>query len=201
MLGPLVVGGFFCEAPDETALRGAGAADSKALSHKRRQAAKKALAELGQARVLQVTPAEIDAGNINVLEERCFLDLIVHFRPERVYIDAPVHPRGIPRFVARLQEQIRKAGLTVPTMIVEPKADHTYAIVGAASIFAKTERDAEITALGAVGSGYPSDPKTRNWLMGFIERDEAFPPCVRTRWGTIEKLRQQSLFARNATTT
>jgi hypothetical protein len=54
-------------------------------------------------------------------------------------------------------------------------------------------RDAEIAVLGAVGSGYPSDPVTRAWLRGFIDRAEPFPPCVRTRWATLDNLRQQPL--------
>ena len=55
-------------------------------------------------------------------------------------------------------------------------------------------RAAAIQAWGPVGSGYPSDPVTRAWLTGFIQRNEPFPSCVRTRWGTIENLRQQVLF-------
>ena len=86
-------------------------------------------------------------------------------------------------------------GSNLPKFIVEPKADLKYPIVGAASIVAKVLRDAQLKLIdGEVGSGYPSDPKTRNWLKGFLEREEAFPDCVRTRWGTIDKLRQQVLF-------
>jgi ribonuclease HII len=78
-------------------------------------------------------------------------------------------------------------------MIIEPKADLTYTVVGAASIYAKVHRDAQIEALGAVGSGYPSDPKTRAWIRGFFERNEPLPDCVRKRWGTVDALRQQAL--------
>ncbi len=42
-----------------------------------------------------------------------------------------------------------------------------------------------------IGSGYPSDPKTRTWIKGWMERGEPFPDCVRTRWGTIEALAQE----------
>ena len=75
-----------------------------------------------------------------------------------------------------------------------PKADANYPVVGAASIVAKVHRDAAIHDLGPVGSGYPSDPVTRAWLTGFLEREEPFPSCVRTRWGTIESLKQARLF-------
>ena len=51
-------------------------------------------------------------------------------------------------------------------LAVEPEADLKYPIVGAASIVAKVLRDAQLPKLidGEVGSGYPSDPKTRKWL-------------------------------------
>ena len=116
--------------------------------------------------------------------------LIEHYRPGRVIIDAPVHPKGIPKFVKRLRGRLSLQ----PELIVEPKADANHAPCGAASIFAKVHRDRRIAALGEVGSGYPSDPVTRRWLLGFIERKQPFPPSVRTRWGTIDALRQQSLF-------
>ena len=91
-------------------------------------------------------------------------------------------------------------GSKLPTFIVEPKADLTYPIVGAASIVAKVLRDAQLKLIdGDTGSGYPSDPKTRKWLKGFLERNEPFPDCVRTRWGTIDKLRQQVLFPPSST--
>ena len=109
-------------------------------------------------------------------------------------IDAPTHPRGIPALQARLAAELRKRAVPVPAFTIEPKADLTYPVVGAASIFAKLARDAEIHALGPVGSGYPSDPTTRAWLRGFIRRGEPFPASVRTRWGTIDKLRQAELF-------
>ena len=196
VLGPLVVGGYCCEVGQDDALRAAGAADSKALSHKRRVAAREKLAALGQGKVIAISPAAIDQGNLTNLEEDAFLVLIGEFRPDVVYLDAPVHPAAIPAMARRMAERLRAAGVPVPKMVIEPKADGTYAVTGAASIFAKVARDAAIEALGPVGSGYPSDPVTRAWLAGFLSRGEPLPDCVRTRWGTIDALRQQSLFPR-----
>ncbi|MDG1477980.1 MAG: ribonuclease HII [Myxococcota bacterium] len=193
VLGPLTVGAYCCEADNLAALAATGATDSKALSAKRRQAILKLLPEHGTSRVLMVTPAQIDAGNINTLEEEAFLDHIRHFKPDVVYLDAPVHPRGIPKLKARMVAALAADGLA-PDWVIEPKADANYPVVGAASIAAKVLRDAEIKALGPVGSGYPSDPVTRKWLLEFIRKDAPLPACVRTRWGTIDKLRQQALF-------
>ena len=194
VLGPLVVGAFCCTAAALEGLAASGATDSKALSARRREAILAVLPEHGEARCLDVTPAQIDAGNINALEEAAFLDHILHFQPDRLYLDAPVHPRGIPKLRQRLARAISAAGLAVPEMIIEPKADASYPVVGAASIAAKVRRDGFIAALGAeVGSGYPSDPKTRRWIKGFLDRGEPLPDSVRKRWGTIDNLRQQSL--------
>ena len=191
VLGPLVVGAF-CTESGQTRLRKAGADDSKVLSPERRHEVRSKLLPMGEHAVHHVSPQTIDVTNINRLEEEAFVALILQFRPDRVYIDAPVHPRGIPNFVARLRTRLWPE----LQIVAECKADSTHAVVGAASIFAKVARDAEIHALGEVGSGYPHDPVTRAWLRGFVDRNEPFPPCVRTRWGTIGFLRQMSLFGR-----
>jgi ribonuclease HII len=188
VLGPLVVGAFLVDEDGIDALKEAGATDSKKLSAKKRESLIAPLGLLGQARVLEVSAVAIDGGNMNTLEEHAFADHIEHFRPDHVIIDAPVHPRGIPNFLDRL-----RALLTYePTILAEPKADLNYPPCGAASIFAKVQRDARIKALGPVGSGYPSDPVTRAWLRGFFEREEPLPDCVRTRWDTLRKLREET---------
>lgn len=207
VLGPLVVGAFLWRAAvdaelrdlsAQAPLRAVGADDSKAMSHKRRVAVRSVLEPIGQGIVRQVTARQIDAANINDLEEAAFISLVLQTRPDRLYLDAPVHPRGIPALQRRLARAIAAAGVAVPEMVVEPKADSTWPVVGAASIFAKVARDAAMARLSeehgaALGSGYPSDPKSRRWISGFLARGEALPACVRTRWGTIEKLRQRPL--------
>lgn len=192
VLGALVIGGFVTEDVEEQLLRDAGAADSKRLSVKRRSLARAALSELGQADVRLVSAIEIDQGNLNTLEETVIADLVRTWRPDLVRMDALGPPRGIPKVIARIQAMV---GDDIrPTWVVEPKADHTYAETGAASIFAKTTRDALLDELkkewGVLGSGYPSDPKTRTWLTDWIRSGKPWPPFVRTRWQTIANLTQ-----------
>jgi len=198
VLGPLVIGAYCCEEADQPALREAGADDSKALSAKKRVAIRERLMPLGTGEIRRIGAPAIDQGNLNRLEEDAFVWFILHFRPHRVYIDAPVHPRGIPNLVRRMKAECQHLEV-MPEFIVEPKADSTYAVVGAASIFAKVDRDASMDILSELhgvplGSGYPSDPRSRAWIKGFLDADEPLPPCVRSRWGTIDNLRQQSLF-------
>jgi len=208
VLGPLVVGGFLWEAPDDSGLRQVeaqaplrqvGADDSKVLSPRRREQVREALIPLGHGTVRLSSAREIDGANINHLEEAAFLVLILALRPQRLYLDAPVHPRGIPALCRRLSAAIEAGGAPVPELVVEPKADANWPVVGAASIFAKVARDAAMVELSQahgefLGSGYPSDPVSRRFIAGYLTRREPLPACVRTRWGTIDKLRQQVLF-------
>lgn len=194
VLGDLVVAGFFVESPDDDVLRAAGAADSKRLSPKRRAAAREALSALGQADIRPIAPEAIDGGNLNVLEEEAIVDLIERWAPDRVYIDALGHPATLPATMERLRRAVRRPDLE---LVIEPKADHTYPVVGAASIFAKTTRDDALAAWadahGPLGSGYPSDPKTRAWLTAWAASREPWPPFVRTRWQTVRDLAQTTL--------
>jgi ribonuclease HII len=72
----------------------------------------------------------------------------------------------------------------------EHGADETYPVVSAASIVAKVERDAHVadiaTQHGEVGSGYPSDPTTREFLRTFVREHDALPDCARASWQTSQ---------------
>jgi len=195
VLGDLVVAAFMVEGERDEALREAGADDSKRLSAKRRLAARQALGALGTADVRRVTPAAIDEGNLNALEEATIVELIAQWRPARVFIDALGHPRTLPALQRRLLSGL-PSDLDVQ-LVIEPKADSTYPVVGAASIFAKTDRDAALQALvdthGPLGSGYPSDPRTRAWLQAHAASGAPWPSFVRTRWQTVQDLAQRPL--------
>jgi len=199
VLGALVVGGFVVDDDGSAAatLQAAGAADSKTLSAKKRLAIREALAPLGTADVRQVSARAIDGGNLNALEEQVIVDLVNTWRPHRVIVDALGHPRTLPRLIERLDRALAPQ-TPHPEWLIEPKADRNYPVVGAASIFAKTTRDALLDELkatwGALGSGYPSDPVTRRWLAEWAATGEPWPGFVRTRWGTIAEVSQMPIF-------
>ena len=75
---------------------------------------------------------------------------------------------------------------------VEPKADATYECVSAASIVAKVTRDSIIETLEKTdkecGSGYPSDPKTKEWLKNNYDNVFGFGREVRFSWKTVDNL-------------
>lgn len=195
VLGPLVVGSFVVDGVSDEVLRQAGANDSKAMSAKRRVAARTALQPLGQPRVVLVPATAIDTGNLNHLEEDAIVQMVLEAQPDLVYMDALGHPRTLPALEARLSAAVGRPELR---WVIEPKADATYPVVGAASIFAKTTRDQVLVDLeltwGALGSGYPSDPTTRRWLSAHAASRQDWPPFVRTRWQTVKDLAQQALF-------
>lgn len=196
VFGDLVVAGYFVEELDDLALRAAGADDSKRIAAPRRGDVRAALAALGTASVRRIPPSRIDAGNLNALEEEAIVDLLVELRPDHVVIDALGHPSTLrataDRLLAALPGDLR------PEVTIEPKADRTYAVVGAASVFAKTLRDELLAAHaaehGELGSGYPGDPKTKAWLAAWSRTGRAWPGFVRTKWATVTELRQGALF-------
>jgi len=70
----------------------------------------------------------------------------------------------------------------------EHGADDEYDLVAAASVVAKVARDAHVETLaeeyGDVGSGYPSDPTTREFLEGYVGEHGELPDCARASWQT-----------------
>lgn len=67
-------------------------------------------------------------------------------------------------------------------------ADESNDLVSAASVIAKVERDTAIAeiaaAYGDIGSGYPADPRTRQFLADFVRESGALPDCARRTWQT-----------------
>ena len=69
--------------------------------------------------------------------------------------------------------------------------EHVLLMVGPGNTFA------EVAAIGAeagepVGSGYPSDPVTMEYIRGFVRRHRALPPHTRRSWETAGKVLAES---------
>ncbi|XP_052655681.1 ribonuclease H2 subunit A isoform X1 [Harpia harpyja] len=100
------------------------------------------------------------------------------------------------KYEAKLRQ--RFPGLEVT---VRPKADGLFPVVSAASICAKVARDWAVKHWKFVedledidrdyGSGYPNDPKTKEWLRRHLEPVFGFPQFVRFSWGTAQELLQR----------
>ncbi len=189
--GP-VLGSMFAAAvsiPDESVLP-AGIDDSKNLSPERRAALAAALRADDRIAVgiAEIAPDRIDA------PETDMNSLTVAAQATAIGRAASAGERGIAdagdvdadRFARRVTERVPAA----VTVAAEHGADETHPVVGAASVLAKVERDAHVARLaeeyGDVGSGYPSDPTTREFLRWYVDEHGDLPPCARRSWSTAE---------------
>jgi len=191
VLGPMAVSAVVADAAQMDALIEMGVDDSKALSREVRESLAYDIQSnfVFKTRLLQPPALE---ENLTHAELQCFAELILTLRPDQVVVDAPVGPRAIPGFVAQLKRRLDYQ----PDIVAENKADARYPVVAAASIVAKMARDRAMQALqrqhGDIGWGYPGEPKTIAFLKRCMDNGK-FPPCVRQRWATVQRLKQRSL--------
>lgn len=173
--------------PDEGVLPD-GITDSKRLKPERREKLDGTLRADDRVRigVAEITPAEIDRPGTDMNT----LTVQAHARA----IERAVRP-GVTGVVdacdtspERFARRVADAVSADVHLRAEHGADETHAVVGAASIVAKVARDAHVADLadrhGEVGSGYPSDPKTRTFLADYVGEHGDLPDCARTSWGT-----------------
>ncbi len=193
VLGPMVVAAVGCQRVDD--LADLPIRDSKALRPRQREALYDLL-----TRKFSIAIASIDAPGIDEARSRMSMntcvaelhaDVIRRLRPDCAYVDAcDVNADRYGRTVAAL--------LDFPCDVVaEHRADARCIIVGAASIVAKVTRDRAIEELeeryGKIGSGYPSDPATVEFLRGYIRDHGTPPPCARRTWKTVANLSQRTI--------
>lgn len=114
-----------------------------------------------------------------------------------IYVDTVGPPEKYQAYLSRL---FPKYDITVAK-----KADSTYGIVSAASICAKVTRDhalkvweceelADVSHNKDFGSGYPSDPVTKQFLKDNCDPVFGFPNLVRFSWSTAAALLEQNAY-------
>lgn len=187
--GP-VLGSMFAAAvrvlsPDQLP---SGVADSKALSPTRREALASDLRaddriEVG---IAEITAAKIDhqGTDMNTLTVDAHATAIqkVDLAEAAAIVDAAdvSASRFADRIVSRLPTEI--------PVVAEHGADASYPVVSAASVVAKVERDAHVSRLaeryGEIGSGYPGDPTTLDFLREYVSEHGTLPDCARRSWQT-----------------
>src|SRR5512136_3307481 len=192
--GPLVVAGILAE--NDTELVHIGVNDSKQLTPKKREQLAPQITRLATNHELIVLPAaDIDVlrktMTINQLEVFIFSKIIEKLKPDICYVDAA--DVNEERFGKDIVSNLSYK----PKMISEHKADEQYPIVGAASILAKVTRDEHVRKIAKeleprlnlpLGSGYPADPVTKQFLKTWVSRFGTLPPHVRESWETCQRL-------------
>lgn len=195
VFGDLVIAGLACEPEEEEKLRELGVKDSKALSPSRREKLYDALVHGYPYKVVIITPSQLDRlrqrYSLNDIEATAFADILNRLRPAKAYLDcASASQKKFTRAV--------EAGLRFGCdLVVEHKADERYPVVSAGSIIAKVTRDKGIKTLaetyGSIGSGYPSDPATKEFLSRWIKEHRSYPPFARRSWKTASRAGNLSL--------
>jgi len=191
VLGPMVIAGVIVPEKMEKVLERMGVKDSKRLTPNRRVILSRKLKKMFEYDIVVISAREIDEMradgiNLNEIEKNAMEEIILRLKPEKAYVDA------VDVKAERFQENLCKD--TGYNIIAEHKADDKYIEVSAASIIAKAERDAQIAEInkqyiksGGIGSGYPSDPKTKKFLTNYTY--DEMPDFVRRSWNTVAKMK------------
>ncbi|RME55201.1 ribonuclease HII [Candidatus Woesearchaeota archaeon] len=170
VIGPLVIAGVVADGKAKQKLIEIGVKDSKKIAPKKREQMFNTIKSIvNDYYVLIVKPDEIDEAlnsqtlNLNWLEAIKSAMIVNKLKPEKVILDAPSN--NIKAYTDYFRIYLKNKDIDI---VCEHKADETYPEVSAASILAKVTRDNEIEKLkqkyGDFGSGYPSDPKTKEFL-------------------------------------
>ncbi|MGV8176714.1 MAG: ribonuclease HII [Candidatus Bilamarchaeaceae archaeon] len=193
VIGPLVVCISICDRRDERTLNRLGKKDSKQLSPAQREERLPELKKICEFHALELTAEELSSKmetmSLNDIEAQAMASLASKAKDADVMIDLP------DRYFRIFQERMTRYG--AKHFEAEHKADEKYPIVAAASICAKIIRDKRIEQIKKehgvdFGSGYPSDPKTRKFLLD-KERMREMKTFVRQRWKTLETVKQKKL--------
>jgi ribonuclease HII len=195
VLGPLVVAGV--AVPDPAVLATLGCRDSKQLTPAKRVRLARLIRDLPGVRVevRVVAPEELDRQRadrtLNDVEVVLFQSIAQALACPRIVVDAADVDAA--RFGARVAAVLPDG----TDVVSEHRADDHHVTVAAASIIAKTVRDEAIAELGRrlerrltmpLGSGYPSDPKTRAFLAAWVARFGDLPEGTRRSWATAKDL-------------
>jgi len=194
VIGPLIVAGIVIPEEKVAILNRMGIKDSKKLTPVRRKVLSRKLENMFEYETVEITAKDIDnlrakGVNLNEIEKIAMIKIIKSLDYDEIIIDSlDIKPK-------RLEEEIKKVVGDVEVK-AEHKADDKYSQVAAASIIAKFKRDQiiekikkEYRKIGEVGSGYPSDPKTKEFLKNF-SYDE-MPDIVRKSWNTVQKFKEE----------
>jgi len=193
VLGPLIVCMARCDRNDEKRLRKLGLKDSKQLSPEKREELYNALRSFVQFKWAEISAQELNTKmrdmSLNDIEAQAMASLIRSQKDCDVMIDLP------DRYNWVFRQRMERFGAS--KFEAQHKADEMFPIVSAASICAKVVRDKRIAEIRSqtldFGSGYPNDQKTRAALSDPASL-KTLHPYVRSRWKTIDNLKQRKLF-------
>jgi ribonuclease HII len=195
VIGPLIIAGAAFHEGQVELLKKLGVKDSKLLSAAKREKLAEEIKKLALSwHHVVLQPNEVDPYvyctkrlfKLNYLEAKRMAEVIAFLVPDEVYVDASDVDE------VRFGDQIMEHLPTKIPITSRHHADATYPVVSAASILAKVHRDSAIAELrqefGDFGSGYPSDPKTEDFLLNWRREHGRYPEFARQSWKTLKRL-------------
>ena len=189
MIGPLVIAGISIDKKDIGKLRKLGVRDSKKLSSKKRELLYKEIIKIvDDYHVVRIPPKTIDRfvfqHNLNHLEAKKMAEVIINLKPHLSYVDScDVNASRFGREISDLSEKSKVKSYHY--------ADSRFVVVSAASIIAKVSRDRSINRLNKtsnLGSGYPSDKKSVNYVKKIVSSKKPLPSSIRKSWKPVQKI-------------
>ncbi|MFW6040366.1 MAG: ribonuclease HII [Thermoplasmatota archaeon] len=195
VIGPMVVAGVLVEKDDF--LKKIDVRDSKMLSPGKRKTLSKKIKENTTYTIRVILAEEIDnlrdEMSLNEIEAGIFASIIDELCDEvtTVYVDAASTDEE--DFARMINERLDKD----LDIISRHAADESFPVVSAASILAKVKRDEEIERISEdldqeIGSGYPSDIRTRDFLKRWVKEHGSLPPYTRRSWYTAKNVLEKS---------
>ncbi len=196
VIGPMVLAGCLIDKQTEKEFKSLGVKDSKQLTPRRREFLEKIIKEKAIAFEIEVMHAsEIDEKlssgvNLNDVEAIMAIKIINKInkgaKKIKVVLDCPSPNRT--KWRGGVVMKIKN--LSNLEVFCEHKADRDYVFVAAASILAKQKREREMDIIkqkyGYVGSGYPSDSKTKSFLEKNVKKLDN-KGLFRKSWSTWKK--------------
>ncbi|MGZ4903388.1 MAG: ribonuclease HII [Halobacteriota archaeon] len=190
VVGSLFIAGVCIDSNSLKYLQRMALRDSKDLSRKRRELLAMRIEKVGEVGVHEVTAEQIDelreVITMNDIIVRGHARILHDLQPDCAYVDAA--DVNAERFGLRVKE---RSGIA--RVVAEHNADKNHILVSAASIIAKVRRDQSIKKLENelkcdIGSGYPSDAITVNFLRQWLNEHDELPPKTRKSWKTVQSL-------------
>jgi ribonuclease HII len=188
MLGPLVVAGISISKSKVNLLKKQGIRDSKKLSPRARERLyKKIIQIVDDYYVVKIPPRVIDKSvsnhSLNHLEAKYMAKVISKLSPSIAFVDScDINSKRFGKEISKLTSNTKIRS--------HHHADSKFITVSAASILAKVSRDRAITRLKKkhnIGSGYPSDPKTKVFVKKSIRRNQNLT-FLRKSWKPVQIL-------------
>ena len=163
-----------------------GIKDSKLLTPKKRQILFGHVVSIAESIcICRINIEDIDfhvfRNNLNILEAEAMAITISNMKSDKTYVDScDVNPSRYQRTISSFLKR------NSTKLISMHHADKLNAVVSGASIIAKVIRDSEITKIrvkyGDIGSGYPSDKRTIEFVREWFRQKNEIPPFARKSW-------------------